>query len=101
MDIVAKKMANTNIAVDDKNFICRSNWTVSQAKSEIRDTYQLTGGCLVDAGGAALLGTDLLSATIGAISFVGGQKPQGMLLNALTFCTVLVHRCPDNIAICK
>lgn len=73
------------IRVEGKaDFNCPDNWTVDQAKSEIRSGYLLAGGFLLE-DGVPLLGTVLISSTAGALSFAGGQAQQGDFLIVFSF----------------
>ena len=62
-----------DITVRGEVFPCPKDWTVDQAKEEIRSFYVLAGGGL-QADGVPLLGTQRIGDTAGALSFVGGQQ---------------------------
>ena len=69
------QMATKNIAVNANVFPCPDNWTVDQAKAEIRCAYGLQFGYL-QADGVPLLGIRLIGDIVGALSFTGGQPIQ-------------------------
>ena len=68
-------MATKDITVNGEVFPCPNDWTVDQAKAEIRSAYLLAGGGL-RADGVPLLGTQRIGDTAGALSFAGGQSTQ-------------------------
>ena len=69
-------MAKRNIVVNGNNFPCPVGATVDQAESRIRSRFGLQFGGLEDDNGALIDGTALIGATVGALSFVGGQPIQ-------------------------
>ena len=68
-------MATKDITVNDEVFRCPIDWTVDQAKAEIRSFYVLAGGGLQEVG-VPLLGTQRIGDTVGTLSFVGGKQIQ-------------------------
>lgn len=65
------------IKVEGKpDFPCPIDWTVEQAKNEIKSGNFLVGGFLLE-NGEPLLGNTLISSTTGALLFTGGQPQQG------------------------
>ena len=67
------EIATKDITVSGEVFPCPKDWTVDQAKEEIRSAYGLQFGYL-QAGGVPLLGTQRIRNTAGALSFAGGQS---------------------------
>ncbi len=68
-------MTSKNIAVNGKIFRCPIEWTVEQARCEIRSRYVLPGGD-IEEDGVPLLGSVLIRLTSGALVFVAGQTIQ-------------------------
>ena len=72
-----KTMTVKIIKVEGKpDFPCPIDWTVEQAKNEIKSGNFLVGGFLLE-NGEPLLGNTLISSTTGALLFTGGQPQQG------------------------
>jgi hypothetical protein len=73
--LIILEMATKDITVNGEVFPCPNDWTVDEAKAEIRSFYVLAGGGLQE-GGVPLLGTQRIRDTAGALSFVGGKQIQ-------------------------
>ena len=68
-------MATVEISVGDEVFTCPASWTVDEAKKEIRDSYNISGG-RIELKGIAMRSTDTLNIS-GSFSFVGGVSSSG------------------------
>ncbi len=60
------------VIVNGAIFKCPIDWTVAEAREEIRSEYELHGGAIKQ-DGIAVRATYLISALTGTLTFVGGQ----------------------------
>ena len=64
-----------NIIVGEQIFPCPVNWTVDQARNEIRSAFVLSGGYIAE-NNIPLAGTDTIREKTGDLEFVAGKPIQ-------------------------
>ena len=68
-------MATKDITVNGEIFRCPIDWTLTEARDEIRDRYVLEGGG-IDHNNVPVRGSDLIKTFSGTLAFVGGRSKQ-------------------------
>jgi len=70
------------VIVNGSIFKCPTDWTVEEARNEIRSRYALHGGG-IEKDGIAVRATDLISALTGTLTFAGCQTGGGDLATVI------------------